>query len=191
MWQSMFQLPLPVLEKILRPILVYLCLVILLRLFGKRELAQLNPFDLVVLLSLSNTVQNAIIGNDNSVSGGLIGALSLLSVNWLLNRGLFRAPKLDAMLQGGSTVLIRHGRMDHQAMDREILTEKELIGVLHRQGVHAPDEVKLCVLEPSGNFYIERLEDRVPAAQFDALMQKMDTLHAEVQSLQQQLKTQG
>ena len=71
---SMFHLPLPVMEKILRPIIVYLCLIVFLRLFGKRELAQLNPFDLVVLLSLSNTVQNAIIGDDNSVSGGIVGA---------------------------------------------------------------------------------------------------------------------
>ena len=72
------------LEKILRPIIVYLFLIVFLRLFGKRELAQLNPFDLVVLLSLSNTVQNAIIGDDNSVTGGVIGAFSLLAINWLV-----------------------------------------------------------------------------------------------------------
>ena len=74
MYEHMFHLPIPLLEKILRPIIVYLALILLLRVFGKRELAQLNPFDLVVLLSLSNTVQNALIGEDNSVSGGLIGA---------------------------------------------------------------------------------------------------------------------
>jgi uncharacterized membrane protein YcaP (DUF421 family) len=81
MWNDMFVVAVPVLEKILRPVIVYLALVVLLRIFGKRELAQLNPFDLVVLLSLSNTVQNAIIGNDNSVSGGLIGAVTLLAAN--------------------------------------------------------------------------------------------------------------
>src|SRR6266849_10996612 len=75
---DMFVVSLPVAEKIIRPILVYVALVILLRVFGKRELAQLNPFDLVVLLSLSNTVQNAIIGDDNSVTGGIIGAVTLL-----------------------------------------------------------------------------------------------------------------
>ena len=78
MWNHMFALNLPVAEKILRPIIVYAFLVIMLRIFGKRELAQLNPFDLVVLLSVSNTVQNAIIGDDNSVSGGLIGAFALI-----------------------------------------------------------------------------------------------------------------
>src|ERR1035441_1042489 len=93
-FDHMFLLPLPVLEKLLRPVVVYLVLVILLRLFGKRELAQLNPFDLVVLLSLSNTVQNAIIGEDNSVTGGVIGAFSLLAINWLVARVLFRSQRL-------------------------------------------------------------------------------------------------
>ncbi len=91
----MYVLGVPLLEKILRPIIVYLALVILLRIFGKRELAQLNPFDLVVLLSLSNTVQNAIIGNDNSVSGGLIGAFTLLAVNYLVVRFLFKHRRLE------------------------------------------------------------------------------------------------
>src|SRR6202000_3074191 len=98
--ESMFHLPLPLLEKILRPVFVYLFLVGFLRLFGKRELAQLNPFDLVVLMSLSNTVQNAMIGDDNSVSGGAIGAFSLLTINWLLTWLLFRAPRVDAAMQG-------------------------------------------------------------------------------------------
>src|SRR5260370_26324453 len=103
----MFHLPLPLLEKILRPVFVYLFLVAFLRLFGKRELAQLNPFDLVVLLSLSNTVQNAIIGNDNSVTGGVIGAFSLLTINWLLTRLLCKLPKVDQALEGTSSLLIR------------------------------------------------------------------------------------
>ena len=73
----------------LRPVIVYLCLVVFLRIFGKRELAQLNPFDLVVLLSLANTVQNAMIGDDNSVTGGIVGAFSLLAINWVLMWLLF------------------------------------------------------------------------------------------------------
>src|SRR6202007_1397122 len=92
---DLFTLPLPVFEKILRPILVYVFLVLLLRVFGKRELAQLNPFDLVVLLSLSNTVQNAIIGDDNTVSGGIIGAVALLVTNYLVVRFLFKHRRLD------------------------------------------------------------------------------------------------
>src|SRR5271156_3026396 len=108
----MFHLPLPLLEKILRPVIVYLFLISFLRLFGKRELAQLNPFDLVVLLSLSNTVQNAMIGDDNSVSGGIIGAFALLVINWLLTRVLFRMPRLNQAFEGSATVLIRHGVVD-------------------------------------------------------------------------------
>ena len=86
-WKDMFVMGLPLLEKVLRPIIVYAFLVVSLRLSGKRELVQLNPFDLVVLLTLSNTVQNAIIGEDNSVLGGLIGATSLLVTGGCLDRG--------------------------------------------------------------------------------------------------------
>src|SRR6187551_508677 len=91
---DMFALGLPVLEKILRPIVIYVFLIVALRLAGKRELAQLNPFDLVVLLTLSNTVQNAIIGEDNSVTGGLVGALSLFTINYLVIRFLFKHRRL-------------------------------------------------------------------------------------------------
>ncbi len=151
----MFHLSLPVIEKMLRPVIVYLCLIVFLRLFGKRELAQLNPFDLVVLLSLSNTVQNAIIGDDNSVTGGIIGAFSLLAINWLLMRFLFRFPKVNAAIEGTETVLIRHGRMDEQAMKKETLTELELLSVLHKQGLDSVSQVERCVLEPNGTFYVE------------------------------------
>src|ERR1700691_1644176 len=121
-FDSMFHLPLPILEKLARPVVIYLVLVVLLRVFGKRELAQLNPFDLVVLLSLSNTVQNAIIGDDNSVTGGIIGAVGLLAVNWLVVRVLFRSPRLTRLLEGRASVLIRDGKLDSRAMDRESLT---------------------------------------------------------------------
>src|SRR6059036_118849 len=93
--RDMFVLTVPVAEKILRPIIVYAFLIVVLRLAGKRELAQLNPFDLVVLLTISNTVQNAIIGEDNSVTGGLIGAMTLLAINYLVVRFLYSHEKLD------------------------------------------------------------------------------------------------
>src|ERR1700690_973820 len=111
MWADMFVLAIPVAEKILRPVVVYLFLVVGLRLAGKRELAQLNPFDLVVLLTLSNTVQNAIIGDDNSVTGGVVGAATLLLVNYLVVRFLFRHEELDRLVEGEATVLIEHGRI--------------------------------------------------------------------------------
>src|SRR5271167_415078 len=112
----MFHLHLPILEKLLRPVIVYLFLIFFLRLFGKRELAQLNPFDLVDLLSLSNTVQNAMIGDDNSVTGGIIVAFALLAINWVLTLVLFKLPKVDKVVEGTETVLIRRGVVDVAAM---------------------------------------------------------------------------
>src|SRR5712692_9747682 len=103
MWSDIFVVGAPIAEKIIRPVLVYFVLVVALRVFGKRELEQLNPFDLVVLLSLSNTVQNAIIGNDNSLTGGLIGAFSLLAMNYLVVRFLFRHRRLDQIFEGKPT----------------------------------------------------------------------------------------
>src|ERR1039457_7172893 len=116
MLHNMFSLPLPLFEKILRPVIVYLFLVVFLRLFGKRELAQLNPFDLVVLLSLSNTVQNAIIGDDNSVTGGVIGAFSLLAINWLVVRVLFRSRRMTRVLEGRAALLVHNGQIDQRAL---------------------------------------------------------------------------
>src|SRR6266478_2279639 len=103
---DMFVLGLPLAEKILRPIVVYVFLVIGLRLAGKRELAQLNPFDLIVLLTLSNTVQNAIIGEDNSVTGGLIGAATLLTLNHFVVKYLYNHERLNQLIEGDSCVLI-------------------------------------------------------------------------------------
>src|SRR5689334_25126007 len=112
-WKDMFVLGIPLLEKILRPILVYAFLIVSLRLSGKRELAQLNPFDLVVLLTLSNTVQNSIIGNDNSVLGGIIGATTLLAVNYFVVRFLYDHEKLESIIEGKCDELIANGQILH------------------------------------------------------------------------------
>src|SRR5437773_6647809 len=108
-WSHLFHLGLPLAEKIVRPILVYVFLVVSLRLAGKRELAQLNPFDLVVLLTLSNTVQNAIIGEDNSVTGGLIGAATLLIINHFVVRYLYAHERIDRLVEGDPDTLIENG----------------------------------------------------------------------------------
>jgi uncharacterized membrane protein YcaP (DUF421 family) len=179
----MFHLPLPILEKLLRPVIVYLVLVILLRLFGKRELAQLNPFDLVVLLSLSNTVQNAIIGDDNSITGGVIGAFGLLAINWLVVKTLYRSPKLTRMVEGRATVLIRDGQIDKKAVRRESLTHEELVEVIHRQGFEHLSQVRSCVLEPNGTFYVEAFEPSSVERQHSELLAKLDALTREVAAL--------
>src|SRR5437660_8841597 len=155
MFPDMFRLALPLAEKMLRPIVVYFFLVIALRIFGKRELTNLNPFDFVVLLTLSNTVQNAIIGDDTTVSGGVIGATTLLATNYLVVRFIFKHRRLDQLVEGSPTVLIENGELCKAALAREMLTEAELTTVAHRQGFSGLDEVDKCILEPGGNFYVK------------------------------------
>jgi len=183
----MFQLPVPLLEKLARPAIVYLALVLLLRVFGKRELAQLNPFDLVVLMSLSNTVQNAIIGEDNSVTGGLIGAVGLLAVNWILVRFLFRSRKLTRAFEGRSTLLIHNGQLDLKAMEREALTREELLDVIHRNGFEHFEQVRRCELEPNGTFFVEALEPTLGDKRHDDLMKVLVELRNEVATLKAQI----
>jgi uncharacterized membrane protein YcaP (DUF421 family) len=185
-FDNMFHLPLPVLEKLARPVIVYLVLVVLLRLFGKRELAQLNPFDLVVLLSLSNTVQNAIIGDDNSVTGGVIGAFSLLAINWLVVRVLFSSKRLTHALEGSSAVLILNGQLDRKAMEHESLTQEELLSVIHKQGFEDFDQVRKCELEPNGTFYVEAFDPSVADKRHAELVAKIDALSREVAGLRPQ-----
>ena len=182
-FDHMFQLPLPILEKLLRPVIVYLVLVLLLRLFGKRELAQLNPFDLVVLLSLSNTVQNAIIGDDDSVTGGVIGAFSLLAINWLVVRVLFRSRRMTRVLEGRAAVLVQNGQIDKRALDRESLTREELMEVIHRQGFEDLHQVRRCELEPNGTFYVEAFDPSVADKRHAELLERIDALSREVATL--------
>jgi uncharacterized membrane protein YcaP (DUF421 family) len=183
----MFHLPLPWLEKVLRPIIVYLFLIVFLRLFGKRELAQLNPFDLVVLLSLSNTVQNAIIGDDNSITGGVIGAFSLLAINWILARMLFKLPKVNEALEGTKTVLIQHGVVDDAALLKETLTREELLSVLHKQGINDYSEVETCALEPNGTFYVESMKPTLDQTHIAGLQETIDALMGEVKAMRAEL----
>ena len=185
-FDSMFHLPLPILEKLARPVIVYLVLVLLLRIFGKRELAQLNPFDLVVLLSLSNTVQNAIIGDDNSVTGGVIGAFGLLAINWFVVRMLFRSRRLTRALEGRSTVLIRNGQIDLKALSREMLSREELLSVVHKQGFDGLHQVRKCELEPNGTFYVEAFEPSGEDKRHAELMARIDALAKEVAALRPQ-----
>lgn len=191
MIESMFALHLPILEKLLRPMIVYLFLIGFLRLFGKRELAQLNPFDLVVLLSLSNTVQNAMIGDDNSVTGGIIGAFALLAINWLLTLTLFKSPKLDRIVEGTETVLIRRGVVDEAAMKKEALTDLELKSVIHKQGLNNYSEVEKCVLEPNGTFYVEAMSPSSDDAQRKEVLELVRTLSTEVRELKVLLAARG
>lgn len=187
MLESMFHLPLPWLEKVLRPVVVYLFLIIFLRLFGKRELAQLNPFDLVVLLSLSNTVQNAMIGDDNSVSGGIIGAFALLAINWVLVWVLFRAPKVNAALEGKPSTLITNGVVDEAALKSQTLSHEDLISVLNRNGFNNPAEIQTCILEPNGAFFVKGKSPSSEELDRREMLTLLHALSSEVKVLRAQL----
>lgn len=171
-------------EKMLRPMIVYAFLVIVLRIFGKRELAQLNPFDLVVLLSLSNTVQNAIIGDETSITGGLIGAFTLLLLNYLVVRFLFKHRRLDQVVEGNPTILIKQGRLRRRELAKELLTESELLTVAHRQGFASLKEVEDCVLESGGTFYLKGKTPPVDEVRHHELLAKLDELSRQIGALQ-------
>jgi uncharacterized membrane protein YcaP (DUF421 family) len=149
MWSSLLLPGIPFGEKIVRTVVVYAFLLIGLRLAGKRELSQLNPFDLVVLLLLSNTVQNAIIGNDNSLAGGLVGAAVLLVLNSVIVRLLYHYGKLDT-IEGKPDALIRNGRLLRHHLERELITVAELESAARRQGIESLAHVHECRLETGG-----------------------------------------
>jgi len=183
MWSEIFAMGAPLVEKMLRPVVVYIFLVAVLRIFGKRELAQLNPFDLVVLLSLSNTVQNAIIGNDNSLTGGLVGAFTLLGVNYMVVRFLFRHRRLDQLFEGKPSVLITDGKIVKHSLAKELLTRGDLLTVLHRQGFSSIGDVDRCVLEPGGGFFIQGKTPPVAEIHHAELLKRLAELTAKVDAL--------
>jgi uncharacterized membrane protein YcaP (DUF421 family) len=187
MWNNMFALALPVLEKIIRPIIVYFALIIGLRLAGKRELAQLNPFDLVVLLTLSNTVQNAIIGNDNSVSGGLIGMTTLLVVNYLVVRFIYKNDGIEKIIEGTEDILIDHGVVQRNVLERELIPLTELEIAAHKQGFNTLAEIDRAVLEPGGGISFIRIEPEPEAQRHSELMERLDALTAEMTALRAEM----
>src|SRR5689334_7832134 len=182
-WKDMFVLGIPLLEKILRPVVVYAFLVISLRLSGKRELVQLNPFDLVVLLTLSNTVQNAIIGDDNTVLGGIIGATSLLATNYLVVRFLYDHRKLDQVVEGRADVLIEDGKVRTHHLRKELITMPQLQAAAHKQGFASLSEVEQCVLEPGGTLTFLGKKPGVEDVRHQELLGKMESLAHEISLL--------
>ena len=150
MFNHMYYPEISILEKMLRPFVVYMFLLVGLRLAGKRELAQLNAMDLIVLLTLSNTVQNAIIGADNSVSGGLIGASTLLAVNYFAVRFLYRHQAIDRLVEGEPDILIERGQLCTERLEQELITRQELEIAAHKQGFASLDDIETAVLETGG-----------------------------------------
>jgi uncharacterized membrane protein YcaP (DUF421 family) len=179
-WNHLFIISLPILEKIIRPIIIYFFLVAVFRLSGKRELVQLNPFDLVVLLTISNTVQNAIIGDDNSVSGGIIGATSLVVTNYLVVRFLYDHKKLDQLVEGRADVLIAGGQIRKQNLKRELITISQLEAAARKQGFTSLTEVDQCILEPGGTLTFVGKKPDAEESRHRELLDKIGRLSDEV-----------
>jgi uncharacterized membrane protein YcaP (DUF421 family) len=149
-WHNIFHLGVSWQEKATRAILIYAFLLVAIRLFGRRELGQLTAFDLIVLLTLSNILQNAMIGHDDSMSGGVIAAIVLLSANYSVAFATFRNRKAERVVVGLPKILIHDGVLQREAIRSELLTDQELLSAVRREGLESFDEVKLAVSEPNG-----------------------------------------
>jgi uncharacterized membrane protein YcaP (DUF421 family) len=183
-WQDMMQFGVPWEEKIIRTIAVYVFLLIGLRLAGKRELGQLNPFDLVVLLILSNTVQNAIIGNDNTVWGGVVGATTLLILNYAVNRLVYNNRKLENLVEGEPDILIEKGCINMKHIECELITMQELEAAARKQGFATLGEVDRAVLESGGVITFKGKTPAVDERRHEELVGHLKQLRLEVAAVQ-------
>jgi uncharacterized membrane protein YcaP (DUF421 family) len=138
-------------EKLVRSVVVYLFLLVAFRLCGKRQLGQLSAFDLVVLLIISNVVQNAVIGNDNSLGGGLIGATAILLLNLVVAYVTFRFKRADRVVEHSPTLLVRHGRVLRDNLRRERLGPRDLRAALRHHGVVSIRDIRYAFLEEDGH----------------------------------------
>ncbi len=183
MWNDLLVSGVPIVEKLLRTLVVYAFLIIGLRLAGKRELAQLNSFDLVVLLLLSNTVQNAIIGNDNSLIGGLIGATTLIVINWVLVRISYKYHRFDRLLEGDPITLVQNGKLLEDQCAKQLITQMEIEIAARRQGFDSLADVREAVLEPGGALTFAGKEPSLDEAHYRDLVARLERIAQRVEAL--------
>jgi uncharacterized membrane protein YcaP (DUF421 family) len=150
----MLNMAIPWWEFVVRGAVVYTFLLILLRITGKRQVGQLAPFDLVLLLVLSNAVQNSMVGGDNSLAGGLISATTLVMVNFLVGVATWRNKKLESLIEGRPQILIHNGQLFDDVVAKAHLTHHELNAALRRGGCSCVDEVHSAILENSGEISV-------------------------------------
>ena len=152
----------PIIEKVIRSAVVYGFLLLAFRMAGKRQVGQMTAFDFVVLLIISNVVQNALIGNDNSLGGGLIGATAILLLNAAIAWLTFRYKRLERLVEHTPTVLVKHGRIVRENLRRERLSLPELRAALRREGMVSLRDVWYVILEEDGHLSVIRRESTVP-----------------------------
>ncbi len=179
---QLLALGVPLADKLLRTVVIYLGIALALRLAGKRDLAQLNSFDLVVTLLLANVVQNAIVGPDNSLTGGLVGVAALLTLNSVVVRSVSRHDWAVRLFEGTSTTLVRDGRYIESALRREGLRKADIEVALRQQNANGPEEVAEATLTPGGAIIVW-LKPQAMAARHDDL----DALRQRVEELERRL----
>lgn len=139
---------------VIRAVVVYVFLLVLLRFTGKRQVGQMAPFDLVLLLVLSNAVQNAMNGGDNSITGGIISAATLVGLNWGVGWLTYKNKRLEALVEGRPLVLVHNGTVDREALQSVQMTIHELNASLRAGGCAGPEEVRFAVLENNGHISV-------------------------------------
>jgi uncharacterized membrane protein YcaP (DUF421 family) len=158
----MFSLSIPWWEFIVRCLLVYVFLILILRMTGKRQVGQLAPFDLVLLLVLSNAVQNSMTGGDNSLVGGLIAAATLIGLNFLVSIATFRSKKLEKLIEGRPQVLIHNGQLFEDVLADAKITHHELNAAIREAGCSCVDDVHYAILENNGVVTVSERKNRNP-----------------------------
>ncbi len=160
--QTMWTMTVPWWELIVRSIIIYIFLLVLIRVTGKRQVGQLAPFDLILLLVLSNAVQNAMNGGDNSVQAGLISAVTLVALNYGIGFATYRSKKLEALIEGRPKLLIHNGKLYKDVMEQEHLTQHELDAALRRQGVSSIGQVHIAMIENNGEITVQLRSEVTP-----------------------------
>jgi uncharacterized membrane protein YcaP (DUF421 family) len=182
-WHDMFAQQIPFAEKLIRTGLVYVLIAVLLRATGKRGLSGLNSLDIVVMVLLSNVVQNAIIGPDNSVTGGIIGAVTLVAVNSIANRSAVRSDRVARIFDGSDTTVIEHGTVDERAARRIGLRRRELDHAVRLQNGDDISQVETGVFDPGGQLILtlKATEQGATRADIDRLAAQLGRIEAHLQ----------
>ncbi|WP_345208508.1 DUF421 domain-containing protein [Chryseobacterium ginsengisoli] len=162
----------PILDVVLRSLCVYIFMVIAIRLFGKNQLSQLNAGDVVLLLLISNAVQNAMVGQDTSLQGGLIAALVLFAANFIVKRLMFSNRKFESFLEEDPVILIKDGKIDEQALDKVKITKDELEEAIREHGVDGIENVKLSILEVDGNISVVSEDEKNKQTHYSRIKRK-------------------
>lgn len=168
----MLEMSLPWWEIVLRAVLVYVFMLVLIRLTGKRQIGQMSPYDLVLLLILSNAVSSSMIGTDGSLQGGMVCAITLVSVNYLVGHITYKSRKMEKLIEGRAQIVVRDGKVIEDVMSEANITMEELCSTLRESGFFDLKEIKLAILENNGKVTVQGHEEKPKAENSQQATQK-------------------